>query len=273
MPELPEVEAHRRRLQAWMASHRIVSVSAPKGRTFRFTSPALFRRHLKGRRVLRIDRRGKLLLLRLDGDVGVLAHLGMSGRFVRRSAQDPPPRFRRATFVLETQAAVDFVCPRHLGWLKSGPHEALVSHPAWSVLGPDPLEDPFDASVLAGALAGSRAPVKAVLMDQRRIAGLGNIQASEALWRAGIDPRRRAHTLSSEEVERLCCAIRTSLEATLTSLGADGEHPIAYLSSGEVENPFSVYGREGAPCPRCGAAIVRFVQGGRSTFACPTCQR
>ena len=268
MPELPEVEAHRRNLERWLGGRTVRAIRAPSGRTFRRTRPSTVRRHLRGRRVREVLRRGKLLLVHLDGSVGLIAHLGMTGRFLRRPADAPRPPHTRATLVLDDGAAVHFVCPRTLGWLETGPIERLTKASPWSRLGPDPLRDPFGPDVLGRALAGTRASVKSALMDQRRLAGLGNIQAAEALWRAGIDPRRPASDLSTEEIRALTAAIQASVDETLQALSEE----IVYLSAGGP-NPFRVYGRADAPCPRCGQRIVRIVLSGRSTFLCPGCQR
>jgi formamidopyrimidine-DNA glycosylase len=275
VPELPEVEIAARNLRTWSARRRIVRVEAAPGtrRIFRPSRPAAFARALEGARFVEIGRRGKQLLVALERDgapIGLLAHLGMTGKWLRRLPGEAAPRFSRAQLVLDDDAALHFSDMRLFGRLRLVDGARFGEVPEVAALGPDPLADGVDPAALAEALRRSRLPVKVRIMDQRVIAGVGNIYASEALFRARIDPRRRADSLSHVEVRRLA---GTVLEAMRDGIARQESPEITYVEEGG-ENPFLVYAREGERCPRCGRArIQRVVQAQRSTFYCPRCQR
>ncbi len=271
MPELPEVEVARRQLTRW-----------GRGRTVRevvLVDPKLVAGHAAdaaadGAQAVRDlkaahgawkvgPRRGKRLGLRI-GAQGWCVHLGMTGRWVRRT--DPErPRGARVGLVLDDGAVVWLVDDRRFArWLPVDDVEAAVA----DGLGPDALA-PLSGGELAAAMAG-RGPMKALLMDQRRLAGLGNIHAVEALHRAHVSPFANPRDLDAPAWTRLARAIHTQLEEAVSETDAE---EVAYLSDGKhVANPFRVYGREGQPCPACGAAVARRAQGGRSTYWCPRCQ-
>jgi formamidopyrimidine-DNA glycosylase len=276
MPELPEVEIAARNLRAWTAGRRLVRVEAdPKARyVFRPSSPATFARKLEGARFGEIRRIGKHLLVSMERDgapLGLLAHLGMTGKWLRRDPHDPPPRFSRARFALDDGAVLHFADMRLFGRLRLVPGARFEEVPEVAALGPDPLEAGIDRARLAEALARSRLPVKVRIMDQAILPGVGNIQASEALFRARVDPRRRSSTLVAREVKAVAEAVLASVNESI----ARQEGPeISYVEEPGSENPFLVYAREGERCPRCRrAAIERVVQAQRSTFFCPRCQR
>ena len=276
MPELPEVEIAARNLRAWTAGRTLVRAEAdPRARyVFRPSTPATFARKLEGARFGPIRRIGKQLLVSLEKDgapVGLLAHLGMTGKWLRRAASDPPTRFSRARLALDDGGVLHFDDLRLFGRLRVVPGARFDEVEEVVALGPDPLEAGIDAGRLAGALARSRLPVKVRIMDQAILPGVGNIYASEALFRARIDPRRRADSLASREVKALAAAVLASLHESL----ARQEGPeITYVEEPGAENPFLVYAREGERCPRCRrATIARVVQAQRSTFFCPRCQR
>jgi formamidopyrimidine-DNA glycosylase len=217
---------------------------------------------------------GKQLLLSLERDgsrLGLLAHLGMTGKWLRRDPADPPTRFSRARFQLDDGAVLHFDDMRLFGRLRVVPGGRFEAVPEVAALGPDPLEDGIDATRLREALARSRLPVKVRIMDQALLPGVGNIQASEALFRARLDPRRPGPSLSTREVKALAGGVLASVRDAI----ARQEGPeITYVEEPGSENPFLVYGREGERCPRCRkAAIERVVQAQRSTFFCPRCQR
>ncbi len=276
MPELPEVEIAARNLRAWTAGRRIVGVEAdPKARyVFRPSTPATFARKLEGARFGKIRRIGKQLLVTLEKDgapLGLLAHLGMTGKWLRRAPHDPPPRFSRARFALDDGAVLHFADMRLFGRLRLVPGARFEEVPEVAALGPDPLEAGIDRTRLAEALARSRLPVKVRIMDQAILPGVGNIQASEALFRAKIDPRRRSSSLAAREVKAIADAVLASVNESI----AREEGPeISYVEEPGSANPFLVYAREGERCPRCKrAAILRVVQAQRSTYFCPRCQR
>jgi formamidopyrimidine-DNA glycosylase len=276
MPELPEVEIAARNLRKWTRGRTIARADAdPKARyIFRPSSPAAFARKVAGARFGEIRRIGKHLLLSLERDgapVGLLAHLGMTGKWLRRGAADPPSRFSRARLHLDDGAVLHFDDLRLFGRLRVVPGARFDEVPEVAALGADPLERGVDPGRLGEALARSRLPVKVRIMDQAILPGVGNIQASEALFRARVDPRRKGPSLSRREVKALADAVLASIRASI----AEQEGPeITYVEEPGSENPFLVYGREGERCPRCRRAeIRRIVQAARSTFFCPRCQK
>jgi formamidopyrimidine-DNA glycosylase len=265
MPELPEVEIAARNLRRWLAGERIFAARFPPTRVLRGGGARLVPL-VRGRTVEEVTRRGKWIRIGLSGGVALFSHLGMTGKWVRR-APDEEVRFERAR--LDTRAAsVRYLDPRMFGRIVGAPDGAAI--PEWEALGPDPLVDGVDARTLAARLAGRRRSIKEVLLDQNVLAGVGNIQATEALWRARIPPTRAAASLSPVEVRRLAAGIRRSIADTL----AREEGPeITYVEEPGADNPFRVYGRAGEPCPRCGARLARIEQGGRGTVFCRRCQK
>ncbi len=275
MPELPEVEIAARNLREWTAGRSIVRVEAsPTAKyVFRPSSPKAFARAVAGARFGEIRRIGKNLLVSLERDgapLGVLAHLGMTGKWLRREAGDPPTRFSRARFALDDGAVLHFDDLRLFGRLRVVPGARFDEVPEVAALGPDPLDRGIDPAALGDALRRSKLPVKVRLMDQALLPGVGNIYASEACFRARVDPRRKGPSLAPREVKALAGAIVTAMKDGI----ARQEGPeITYVEEGGA-NPFLVYGREGEKCPRCRRAkIQRVVQAQRSTFFCPRCQR
>jgi formamidopyrimidine-DNA glycosylase len=276
MPELPEVEIAARNLRRWAGGREIARVEAEaKAKyVFRPSSPAAFAKAVAGARFGDVRRIGKHLLVRLDRDgapVGLLAHLGMTGKWLHRREGDPPTRFSRARFHLDDGTVLHFDDLRLFGRLRVVPGARFDDVPEVAALGPDPLERGVDVARLGEALARSRVPVKVRIMDQRILPGVGNIQASEALFRARVDPRRRSSSLSPREVKALADGVLGSVRDAI----AREEGPeITYVEEPGADNPFQVYGREGETCPRCRRAkIVRVVQAQRSTFFCPRCQK
>ncbi|MCB9682714.1 MAG: formamidopyrimidine-DNA glycosylase [Alphaproteobacteria bacterium] len=274
MPELPEVEACGRNLARWGRGRRVVAVHVPDAgavRSVRSTRPsdgsdaaARGLDPLVGAPCGPLQRHGKRLAWRF-GDHGVLLHLGMTGRWVRRGGGDVP-RFARVGWTLDDGATLWFDDSRRFGCVVPLPADALAVELSRG-LGPDALDAAPDGPALRAALPGRRA-IKVALMDQGRLAGVGNIQAAEALHRAGLHPETPCHAVSPAAWARLARAIPEQLRHTL-ALTEDEE--VVYVSDGG-DNPFEVYGRAGQPCPRCGGTVVRAVHAGRSTFWCPDCQ-
>ncbi|MBX3259553.1 MAG: bifunctional DNA-formamidopyrimidine glycosylase/DNA-(apurinic or apyrimidinic site) lyase [Labilithrix sp.] len=276
MPELPEVEHTRRNLERWTRGARIVAVATTDARIVRPLRPRAFVSRLEGRTVRAVDRRGKWLRLALDGAAGLFVHLGMTGWFERADVGGPrnpllsargdrasPMRFERVRFELERRArpsVVVYVDPRR--WGRMVLSDADIA--PWTTLGPDPLSDGIDVDALSAALARrAKRSIKEVLMDQRVLAGIGNIQATEALWKARVDPRSRAGSLDRARVVELARAVRWTIRRTLADL-AKGDRG--------ADDPFVAYGRDGEPCPRCGARFTKVALGGRTTTFCPRCQ-
>ena len=275
MPELPEVEIAARNLRSWTRGRRIVAAeAAPSARyVFRPSTPAAFARAVEGARFGEIRRIGKHLLVALEKDgapLGLLAHLGMTGKWLRRRRGDPPTRFSRARLRLDDGHVLHFDDLRLFGRLRVVPAARFGEVPELAALGTDPLERGIDAAALGEALAWSRLPVKVRIMDQAIVPGVGNIYASEACFRARIDPRRKGPSLSAREVRALAGAIVAAMKDGI----ARQEGPeITYVEEGG-ENPFHVYAREGERCPRCRKGTIRrIVQAQRSTYFCPRCQR
>ena len=232
MPELPEVEIASRQLRSWLEGQRIVSARAERSRVIRGQTQARFG-GLVGRRLSGIERFGKWMLLSFDGGEGLISHLGMTGKWVRRRSDDPRPSHVRASLTLEDGHAVDYRDMRLFGRLIRGKTSELRVSEALRALGPDPLEG-IDVDRLHAVLSRTKRSMKEALMDQRTLAGLGNIQVSESLHRAGIDPQRPAHSMTLEETERLADAIGASLRATLTD--EDSPEPITYVEVPKAEH-------------------------------------
>lgn len=273
MPELPEVEIARRHLSRWAAGATVFRASAPDGRGILGGSPAAFATALARVVVEEIERRGKWLRLSLARGkrrVFLFSHLGMTGRWVRRDAAAPAERWERARLDLAKKgktSSVRYVDPRRFGRIVV----AREDIPSWTELGPDPLADGIDVAVLAERLWKRKLTVKEVLMDQSVLAGVGNIQATEALWRAKIDPRSRADALAPSDVRAIARGIEWTIARTLADAEKHGDE-IGYVSDADGENPFTVYGRKGQRCPRCKDVFVRYALGGRTTTSCPGCQ-
>jgi len=283
MPELPEVETVRRGLAPVLEGARIARVRVNRP-DLRWPFPDRMAERLTGRRVLCLRRRSKYILADLDSGEALLIHLGMSGRILvsgdplgRFQHEHPAPeRHDHVVLELESGARVTFNDPRRFGAMDLVATDASDGHRLLRNLGPEPLGNAFNEDYLAAALKGRRLPVKAALLDQRIVAGLGNIYACEALFRAGISPKRRAGAISGRRVAGLVPAIRDVLRDAIAAGGsslrdfrrADGE-------LGLFQHRFDVYGREGAPCPTpgCDRRIRRIPQSGRSSFYCPRCQR
>jgi formamidopyrimidine-DNA glycosylase len=276
MPELPEVEIAARNLRRWALGRRLtrVEVDRAAGRIFRPITPAAFAAALAGGRFAEVRRRGKQILVTLESKgtpLGLLSHLGMTGKWLRREPGEEVPAHSRARLHLDDGTVLHYRDPRLFGRLRVVPAAKFMEIPEIASLGPDPLEDGVDGARLAELFARTKRPIKVAMLDQRILPGIGNIHASEALFIAGIDPRRRAPSLARHEVRRLGRAVLASLRRTIRK--EDGPE-VTYLEEPRAENPFRVYGREGEPCPRCRNGVLRrIVQAQRSTFFCARCQR
>ena len=292
MPELPEVETTRRGLAPAMGGKRVLKVELRRA-DLRFPFQKDFGERIESRTVERVARRAKYLIFHLSGDEALVAHLGMSGSFriERSGGGEPLARLHRdsprqsmhdhVAFEMSDGARIVYNDPRRFGFMFVTAGQDLAAHPRMRGIGVEPLDPPLTANGLAQALAGASAPLKTALLDQRRLAGLGNIYVCEALHRAGLSPWRSAATLAASNDEaraarvRLSAAIRRVLMdaidaggSTLRDFsGADG-------TPGYFQHSFSVYDREGAACSRrgCGGTITRARQSGRSTFYCGECQ-
>jgi formamidopyrimidine-DNA glycosylase len=278
MPELPEVETVRRGLAAVMAGRRIAHVEVRRG-DLRRPLPSDFAARLAGRAVDAIERRAKYLVFRLDDGAAMLVHLGMSGRMAitpRGSNAPSTARHEHVMFAMDDGTRVGFSDPRRFGSMDLTTLAAVPDHPLLRHLGPEPLDDAFDGAALAARLEGRRTPIKAALLDQRVVAGLGNIYVCESLYSAGISPRRRALTVQGARADRLVSAVKAVL---LDAIAAGGstlrDHMAPDGGLGYFQYSWKVYGQEGGACPTpgCAGTIRRIVQSGRSSFHCSRCQR
>jgi formamidopyrimidine-DNA glycosylase len=270
MPELPEVETTVRGLESVLEGQRLVRVQARRA-DLRRALPRDLGQRLTGARVTGLGRRAKYGLIHTDRADTLIFHLGMSGRW----RIDPDALGKHDHFVMETEGGHRLVLndARRFGSLDIVPTAELDSFPAFAAMGPEPLGDAFTAQGLRAALAGRTAPIKAMLLDQRIVAGLGNIYVCEALNVAGITPARQAGSISLDRLARLVEAIKTVLAAAIRAGGStlkDYARPDGEL--GYFSRQWRVYGREGEACA-CGAPIRRRTEGGRSTFYCARCQR
>ena len=270
MPELPEVETTVRGLRPVLEGQRLTSVEARRG-DLRRAFPADLRQRLTGARVTHLGRRAKYGLIDTDRGDTMIFHLGMSGRW----RVDPEALLPHDHLVIETEAGRRLALndARRFGSVDLWATDDLLSYPAFKALGPEPLGDVLTADHFLQAFAGRIASVKQLLLDQRIVAGLGNIYVCEALYEARISPKRPAGQISRARLARLVPAIHTVLCAAIEAGGStlrDYARPDGEL--GYFSKQFKVYGREGLPC-ECGGTVQRYVDGGRSTFWCPKCQR
>ncbi|MEA2882097.1 MAG: formamidopyrimidine-DNA glycosylase [Bradyrhizobium sp.] len=293
MPELPEVETVRRGLQGAMEGAKIVKAELRR-KDLRFPFQKDFSARLEGKTVTGLGRRAKYLMADLSSGDVLLMHLGMSGSFrvVSDGGEKKPGKFHHprnaqrahdhVIFRMSSGATVVFNDPRRFGYMKIFPRASIDDEPLLQGLGPEPLGNEFDATMLARACHNKKTSLKAALLDQRVVAGLGNIYVCEALYRAHLSPRRLAATLSTkkgtptEHAGRLVNAIHAVLNQAIKAGGSSlRDHRQTSGELGHFQHSFQVYGRAGKPCatPGCGGTVRRFTQNGRSTFWCPKCQR
>jgi formamidopyrimidine-DNA glycosylase len=293
MPELPEVETVMRGLKPVLEG-RVIAGVVLRREGLRFPFPEGFTGRLQGRRVTNLWRRAKYILAGLDSGEVLLVHLGMTGRFTvfsdRRRRNLGEFYFETAAgeagrgphdhvvLSLDDETRIVYTDPRRFGSMDLFPEAGMAEHRLLRGIGPEPLGNEFGPGYLAGAFGGKQAPLKAALLDQRVVAGLGNIYVCEALFRSGLSPKRKARTLAGKRgrdprLAALAGNIRAVLEEAIAAGGStlqDFAHTDG--AAGHFQQRFHVYDREGDPCPRCGAPIERLVQSGRSTFYCRKCQ-
>jgi formamidopyrimidine-DNA glycosylase len=255
MPELPDVEIARRQLQRWLVGARVSAASCTDARLTRPRPPRAFIRTLMARTVEAVDRRGKWLRVTMDDGSRLFSHLGMTGSWVRAAVDAPPRKSERAHIDVVRRGraiSVRYVDSRRFGRLVAAQRDI----PDWTALGPDPLADGVDVRRLAQAFARSRRAVKEILMDQRVLAGIGNILATEALWTARVDPRSPGAALRPGDARAVATGLRRAIARELA----------------DRDDTFFVYGQAGEPCPRCGTRLASVVLGGRTSVYCSGCQ-
>jgi formamidopyrimidine-DNA glycosylase len=288
MPELPEVETVRRGLEPAMVGKMIKRVDLRRA-DLRFPFPPDFAKQLEGHIILSLGRRAKYLLAELDNNNMLVMHLGMSGSF---RIEDEPvgqfhhprgegPKHDHVRIILDDHKVITYNDPRRFGFMLLIPHDELAEHKVFKKIGIEPLGNSLNGPHLSALMAGKKTNLKAALLDQSLICGLGNIYVCESLFKAGLSPRKKASTLdgrtptSREAASRLAQSIRDVLKQAVAAGGSSlRDHRQTDGSLGYFQHHFSVYDREGEPCPhKCGSKIKRIVQAGRSTFYCTQCQK
>ena len=272
MPELPEVETVRARLAPVLTGRRFERVEIHDPRLVRPYEPAEVAAELEGERVAAVERRGKYLIVRFESGRVLLIHLRMTGSLRHTSGDLAEDTHRRAVVRLDNGSDVAYRDVRRFGtWLLLEPGE--LEPYLDSRVGEEPLDALFTAARLGERLSGRRAPIKAALLDQRTLAGMGNIYVDEALWRARIHPLRAAESLDRNELRRLHKGVRAALEAGIARQGSTlRDYALPDGASGSMQHEFKVYGRGGEPCDRCGTPIAKIRVAGRGTWFCSTCQ-
>lgn len=291
MPELPEVETVKQGLKPALQGHRLTRVQTRRG-DLRIPFPPGFVQHLTGRTVARLRRRAKYILADLDNGETLVIHLGMSGRMTvyehgkakpldgiegeSQPAEEGHGPHDHVIFETDAPARIVFTDHRRFGLMTLVETDKLDEHKLFKAIGPEPLDDSFTPASFSASIKGKKTAIKTALLDQRVVAGIGNIYACEALFRAGISPKRKTSTVGGERANKLVPAIKTVLEDAIKAGGSTlRDYKKSDGSLGYFQHSFKVYDREGEPCPRkgCKGTIRRIVQGGRSTFYCPSCQK
>lgn len=276
MPELPEVELVARALHHLVAGRRILQAKLLRASLAPETSPAAFARQLRGRRFERVARRGKHILCELDGGLVLIAHLRMTGRFLLLPARVAPPKHTHAIFLLDDGHKLAFNDQRHFGMMKLVRAAELSDAKELRSLAPEPFSDDFTPAYLRETFARTRRTLKETLLDQRRVTGLGNIYAAEAMFIARINPFVAAADLSLRRLPRLHRAILEVFQESIahgSTMNVDPRDIDKSYYGGAYEGRWRVYDREGEPCVNCRAPIRRVAHAGRSTYFCPRCQR
>ena len=281
MPELPEVETVRRGLAPVMEGQRIERVVQNRA-NLRFPFPERFAERLTGAQIMHLGRKAKFLTLALSTDEVLVMHLGMTGRFTVAGDKlgafhhetGTDPRHDHVVFDLSNSARVTYNDPRRFGFMELWPAAQFQAYPRLMAMGPEPLSNGFSEAYLNAALKGRKTPIKSALLDQSVIAGLGNIYVCEALWRAGVSPRRSAATIPGQRAARLVPAINDVIAEAIAAGGSSiSDFASASGELGYFQHSFAVYDREGGACRNCGKPVQRIVQSGRSSFFCSACQR
>ena len=287
MPELPEVETVKRGLEPVLAHARIIKVEQNRP-DLRFPFPADFVHRLQGKTVGSLQRRAKYLLIPLDSGEVLVVHLGMSGRVTIQKPAEPEPAdlpnpvHDHVVLTLENGAIIRYNDPRRFGFMTLVGDDQLQSHKLFRDIGPEPLGNGFHARHLAQVAQNRKVPLKSFLLNQKTVAGLGNIYVCEALYRARLSPLEKAQTLcrkngaATKSAELLVTTIKQVLQEAIDQGGSTlRDHRLTDGTLGYFQHSFTVYGREGKPCrtPQCKGTIKRLTQSGRSTLFCPSCQR
>lgn len=277
MPELPEVETVRRGLVPAMEGHTISAVQVFRA-NLRFPFPKRFAELVKNSKILKLSRRAKYIIANLDSGTAIIMHLGMTGSFRIETRNESDTlelkKHDHLVFKMKNGTSIIYNDPRRFGFMDLSASNDLKSYPRLKLLGPEPLSDAFSVSTLLTNLANKKTPIKSALLDQKVVAGLGNIYVCEALFLSRISPLRLANTVSNRRIPLLVEAINETIQAAIDSGGStlrNFSHTDGTL--GYFQHKFQVYDKEGHPCDNCTLPIRRIVQSGRSTFYCTKCQR
>lgn len=276
MPELPEVEIIVRHLRQLLTGRRILKARLLRDKLAPAIPPRAFAARLRDATIVDVTRRGKNILIRLSNGRTLITHLRMTGQFVLLDASARQSIHTHAIFVLDRNETLLFNDQRHFGWMNIVETQSETSEGSLATLGYDPFDDEFTPEILHRSLRRSRRPVKLFLLDQQRIAGLGNIYVAEALFLAGIAPNAQSRRISRPRTQKLYNAIIEVLKQALAKGSAERVDNLdggSVYVGGEFESTWFVYDREGEPCRVCGTAIKRIRQGQRSTYYCPGCQK
>lgn len=273
MPELPEVETIRRGIEPVITGKKIVAVYILETRLRRPVIAADFARWITGQTITGVGRRSKYLIWVMSNRAALLIHLGMSGHLGLFAPETPQQKHTHIIFDLENNIQVRYRDPRRFGVMEVVPSGMLAEWPSLAGLGPEPLSADFTGASLAGALAKSGRAIKVALLDMRVAAGVGNIYANEALFAAGIDPRRLCRDLNAAEFDSLAAAVKATLSRAIARGGTTvSDYRNALGEAGFFQLELAVYERDKQPCLKCGAVIERVVLGGRSSYFCGCCQ-
>ncbi len=276
MPELPEVELVARALDGLVSSRRVVAARLLRASLAPDTPPAQFARRLRGRRIERVTRRGKHILFEFDDAQTLIAHLRMTGRFLLLPTESPLPKHTHAVFYLDDGRRLVFSDQRHFGMMKLTSAAELADTKELRLLAPEPFSTDFSPAYLRATFARTRRTLKETLLDQRKVTGLGNIYAAEALFLARINPFRVAAEISARRLPRLHRAILEVFQEAIahgSTMNVDPQNIEGSYYDGGYSGRWRVYAREGEPCLDCRAPIRRITHAGRSTYFCPRCQR
>ena len=274
MPELPEVETVVRDLRGEVVGRRIESVWVGHPKVFRYPTAEVVAGVVPGRHVNAVSRRGKYIVMRLDGDEDLIVHLGMTGHLLVTDADAPVPTHTHLRAALDDGRELRFDDARRFGRILLGARAILEANGVIPPLGVEPLSDEYTREHLDAYLRRTTRPLKAALLDQRGVAGLGNIYVDEACHLAGVRPQRRCHTLTRAQRAALYEAIPTVLRAAVANRGSSvDDYRDVWNAKGSNQERLQVYGRAGLPCFRCGTTLKSLVIGGRTTVYCPKCQK
>ncbi len=274
MPELPEVELVVRSLRKSIVGRKIIAAELLYQRLAPQHTPKAFAKALRDTKILSVERRGKFILFGLDSDVTLVTHLRMSGRFLLLRPDDETPKHTNAVFYLDDETRLVFNDQRHFGMMKIAKNKQLDE--LFSGLAPEPFGDEFTPEYLYKVMQTSRRSIKEFLLDQTKVCGLGNIYASEALFISKINPKIAANGISRQRSVPLHAAIKQVLSESIahgSTLNVDPNNVEVSYYNGEYERHWRVYDQENVPCQICGTTLKRIVQGARSTYFCPRCQR